>query len=52
MQSIIEFDFDVNRIIDELANIAHDRRIVPGETLVVFDEIQDCPRAIQSFVLQ
>ena len=48
LQSIFEYDFDVNRILDELANVAYDKRIVPGETLVVFDEIQDCPRAIQS----
>ena len=33
---------------DELANVVLGRKIVPGKTLVVFDEIQDCPRAIQS----
>lgn len=42
------FDFNVERIIDELSNIVYGKRIVPGETLVVFDEIQDCPREIQA----
>ena len=48
LKSVFDFDFDVNRIIDELANVVLGRKIVPGKTLVVFDEIQDCPRAIQS----
>lgn len=47
LQSIFEYDFDINRIIDEL-NIIHGGKIIPGRTLVIFDEIQDCPRAIQS----
>ena len=48
LKSIFEFDFDVKRIMDELADIVYGKKIVPGKTLVVFDEIQDCPRAIQS----
>lgn len=47
LKSIFDFDFDIERIIDEL-NIVHQKKIIPGKTLVVFDEIQDCPRAIQS----
>ena len=47
LKSVFEFDFDVERILDELS-IAHDKKIIPGKTLVVFDEIQDCPRAIQA----
>lgn len=47
LQSVFEYDFDIERIIDELS-IAHGGNIIPGKTLVVFDEIQDCPRAIQS----
>ncbi|MCR5836663.1 MAG: ATP-binding protein [Lachnospiraceae bacterium] len=48
LKSIFEYDFDVDRIIDELSNIVHGDNIIQGKTLVVFDEIQDCPRAIQS----
>lgn len=47
LKSVFEYDFDIERIIDEL-NIVHGKKIIPGKTLVVFDEIQDCPRAIQS----
>lgn len=46
--SIFEYDFDVERILSELSDTVYGKRIVPGKTLVVFDEIQDCPRAIQS----
>ena len=48
IQSIFDFDFNVDRIIDELGSIAYGKKIVPGKTLVIFDEIQDCPRAIQA----
>jgi len=48
IQSIFEYDFDVERILDELGSMIYGKKIVPGKTLVVFDEIQDCPRAIQS----
>ncbi len=48
LKSIFEFDFDVNRIIDELGSVILNKRIIPGKTLVVFDEIQDCSRAVQS----
>lgn len=48
LQSVFEYDFDVKRIVDELGSIIYGDTIEPGRTLVVFDEIQDCPRAIQS----
>ena len=48
LKSVFDYDFDVERIIDELANVVYGKKIIPGKTLVVFDEIQDCPRAIQS----
>ena len=48
LKSIFDYDFDVNRIIDELSGVVYGKKIIPGKTLVVFDEIQDCPRAIQS----
>ena len=46
-KSVFEYDYDTDRIMDELSTMT-DVRIVPGETLVILDEIQDCPRAIQS----
>lgn len=48
LKSIFEYDFDVERILEELSNTIYEKKIIPGKTLVVFDEIQDCPRAIQS----
>lgn len=48
LKSVFDYDFNVARIIDELSNVSDDGKIIPGKTLVVFDEIQDCPRAIQS----
>ena len=48
LQSIFEFDFDTQRIIEELGSIVYGRKIVSGTTLVIFDEIQDCPRAISA----
>ncbi len=48
LNSIFEYDLDVDRIIDELGSVVRGKKIVPGATLVVFDEIQACPRAIQS----
>lgn len=48
IKSIFEYDFDVYRIIDELGSMIYGKTIIPGKTLVIFDEIQDCPRAIQA----
>lgn len=48
IKSIFDYDFNVERIVDELETIIFIEKIVPGKTLVIFDEIQDCPRAIQS----
>ena len=48
LQSVFEYDFDTDRILDELGSVVLGRKIRQGSTLVVFDEIQDCPRAIQS----
>lgn len=47
LSAIFDYDFDVNRILSELEN-HYNAKIVPGETLVFFDEIQACPRAITS----
>ena len=48
LKSVFDYDFNVERIMDELGNIIYGKKIIPGKTLVVFDEIQDCSRAIQS----
>lgn len=48
IQSVFDYDFNVARILDELSTVVYGRKILPGKTLVIFDEIQDCPRAIQS----
>lgn len=45
MSAIFDYDYDVNRIISEIENVTG-TRIVPGETILIFDEIQECPRAI------
>ncbi len=46
LASIFEFDYDVKRIIGELGSIILGKDIIPGKTLVIFDEIQECPKAI------
>lgn len=48
IHSVFSYNFDVKRIVDELGNLIRNKRIVPGKTLVIFDEIQACPRAITS----
>lgn len=44
-EAIFEFDFDVDRIINEIQIISNSK-LTPGKTLLFFDEIQECPRAI------
>jgi len=46
LASIFDFDFDVNRIIKELTVAVGGTKITEGKTLVIFDEIQACPKAI------
>ena len=48
LQSVFDYDFDTKRIVGELSSVIYGKEIIPDKTLVVFDEIQDCPRAIQS----
>lgn len=48
LKSLFEYDFNVKRIIDELGTVISDAKIEPGKTLVIFDEIQACPKAITS----
>ena len=48
LMSIFDYDLDVDRILDELGNVIRQKPIVPGKTLVIFDEVQACPKAITS----
>ncbi len=48
LKSVFEYDLDVERILNELGNITLGREIIPGKTLVIFDEIQACPAALTS----
>ncbi len=43
--AIFEYDFDVKRIVKEL-EFLEQCQITAGETLLIFDEIQEAPRAI------
>ena len=45
LNSLFEQDFDVKRILFELG-LFLGRTIAPGSTLIILDEIQECPRAI------
>lgn len=48
LQSVFDYNLDTDRIIDELGSVVRGKKIEIGKTLVIFDEIQACPRAIQS----
>ena len=48
LQSIFDYDLDPHRILSELGGLIYKKPIVPGKTLVIFDEIQACPRAVTS----
>lgn len=43
---IFAYGYDVKRIIAEMGQIILQRPVVPGETLLILDEIQACPPAI------
>ena len=45
VREIFEGDFDIRRIVSML-EVATNTAIVPGETLLVLDEIQEVPRAV------
>ena len=48
LASIFDYDLEPERIIKELGSIVRGKEITPGKTLVIFDEIQACPKAITS----
>lgn len=47
MRDVFESDYNIDRIIMAV-NIETGVKIVPGETLIIFDEIQEAPKAIAS----
>lgn len=47
LKSIFEVNKNPQRIIELLSLIAGEK-ILPGETLVIFDEIQECPAALNA----
>lgn len=47
MKDVFEADYDVERILMAV-NIATGTKIVPNDTLIIFDEIQENPQAIAS----
>lgn len=48
LSSIFEYDLEPERIIRELGTIVRGKEIIPGKTLVIFDEVQACPKALTS----
>lgn len=48
LSSVFDYDLDSERILRELGNIVRGQEIVPGRTLLIFDEIQACPNAVTS----
>ncbi|MCL2808387.1 MAG: ATP-binding protein [Coriobacteriia bacterium] len=47
MRHLFSGDFDISRIISQLS-IESNAPIIPGKTLIIFDEIQEVPRALTS----
>lgn len=48
LQSIFDYNLKTERILEELGQLYHGKPLIPGKTLVIFDEIQACPRAVTS----
>ncbi|MBR1918954.1 MAG: hypothetical protein IJ831_04955 [Spirochaetales bacterium] len=48
LKSIFDHDFNIYRIISELETIVLGRKIIIEYALIIFDEEQECPRAIHS----
>lgn len=47
LASIFKANKNPHRIVELLSMIA-DEKIIPGETLIIFDEVQECPEALNS----
>ena len=47
MARVFEDDYDIDRIIMNI-NIETKTEVTPGDTLIIFDEIQEAPKAMES----
>ena len=47
LKSLFDYTKDPNRILEQLI-LASGKKIIPGKTLIFFDEIQECPNALNS----
>lgn len=47
MKSLFEEDYDINRILMNI-NIEAKTEVTPEDTLIIFDEIQEAPRALEA----
>ena len=45
LKKIFEGNLDVDSILKALSMFLPEEKLIPGETLIILDEIQDCPRA-------
>ena len=45
LAQLFEYNFDTDRILREIT-LTRKETITPGKTLLILDEIQECPRAI------
>ena len=48
LSSVFDYNLDPERILKELGSIVRGQEIIPGRTLLIFDEIQACPNAVTS----
>ena len=48
VHKVFEGDFDVNQMILAITSVEKDARFIPGKTLLILDEIQDCANARSS----
>lgn len=47
MKDVFENDYEINRILMAI-NVETKKKVMPNKTLIIFDEIQEAPRAISS----
>ena len=47
MKKVFELDFDIKRIITEIS-IEYGKKVTAKDTLIIFDEIQEAPKALSS----
>ncbi len=47
MKSVFDSDYDIERLLLNINAETH-IAVTPGDTLIIFDEIQECPKAVES----